>query len=313
MDDKTRKLYTGKRSSCAYAGAEKVDRAKKLNLNQKQIVEKLSGFKAYATHRPLRRKFPRRFVYVPTVNHQIGADLIEIKHPRSNFHKRYILAILDHFSRKAWLEPLKNKSADEVLRAFKKIFARGNVRAKLFYSDRGLEFISKKMKDFFKSKGIESFVSYSPTKCSLNERFNRSLMGRVSRYQTHAKTKRFIHLLPEFERHYNNSYHQTIRMTPNQVTEENVPLVWQNIYQRKIAALKKIKTQALKEGDYVLLPIKKGTFDKGYSQTFGEEVFRIKDVKNTRPVTYGVVNKQGEEVLGSFYNQELVKIPHELE
>ena len=61
---------------------------------------------------------------VPTINHQFGADLIEIKHPRSNYNKKYILAVLDHFSRSAWLEALKTKTADETLGAIKRIFKR---------------------------------------------------------------------------------------------------------------------------------------------------------------------------------------------
>lgn len=312
MEDLTQKVFTGKRSNVAFAGAEKIAQSKKLNTtNKKKVQEQLSNFRAYATHRPLIKKFPRRFIKVPTLDYQIGADLIEIKHPKSNYNKRYILGVVDHFSRKAWLEALKNKSADEVLNAMKKIFKRGNINCKFFFSDFGKEFVNQKLSNYFKSKNIHPFVSNSPTKCCINERFNRTIMTRIARYLTHVRSKRFVHKLGDFERQYNNTFHRTIGMSPLQVTTENAPQVWENIYKKKIDALKSIKTPSLSEGDYVLLPKKKGIFDKGYSQTFGEEIFKIKKVIKSRPVTYSIVTKEGTEIKGSFYKQELVKVPEE--
>lgn len=140
MEEEAWKVFTGKRSSAAFAGAEKVAHTKKLPVKAPEIPGLLSNFRAYATHKTLNKKFPRRFVNVPTLNYQVGGDLIEIKHPRSNYNKRYILAIIDHFSRKLWLEALKNKSADVVLEATKKIFKRGNLTPKFWFSDLGKAF-----------------------------------------------------------------------------------------------------------------------------------------------------------------------------
>lgn len=42
-----------------------------------------------------------KIIRVPTLDYQIGADLVEIKHPKSNYDKKYILGVVDHFSRKA--------------------------------------------------------------------------------------------------------------------------------------------------------------------------------------------------------------------
>lgn len=137
MDAKALKVFSDKRSHVAFTGAEKVAQSKKLGLNSKKTQEVLSSIRAYATHKPLLKRFPRRLTMVPTLNYQVGADLIEVKYPRSNFNKRYILAIVDHFSRKAWLESLKNKSADVVLQAIQKIFNRGKISCRFFFSDKG--------------------------------------------------------------------------------------------------------------------------------------------------------------------------------
>ena len=52
---------------------------------------------------------------------------------------------------------------------------------------------------------------------------------------------------------------------------------------------------------------KEKTFDKGYTQRWTEEVFTISKIQLTLPVTYKITDYNGEEVQGSFYEQELQK------
>ena len=46
-------------------------------------------------------------------------------------------------------------------------------------------------------------------------------------------------------------------------------------------------------------------FDKGYTQPETEEVFKISKIQLTIPVTYKITDYYGEEIQGSFYQQEL--------
>ena len=64
-------------------------------------------------------------------------------------------------------------------------------------------------------------------------------------------------------------------------------------------------------GDHVRVTKKKKTFNKGYTQRWTEEVFRISKIKLTIPVTYKITDYYGEEILGSFYEQELQKTKQE--
>ena len=48
-------------------------------------------------------------------------------------------------------------------------------------------------------------------------------------------------------------------------------------------------------------------FDKGYTQRWTEEVFKISKIKLTIPMTYKITDYNGEEIYGSFYEQELQK------
>ena len=310
MEGKIQKLFTSKKASCAYAGASTFKKSKEAKqFSNAQIDKGLIQIPAYAYHRPCVRKFKRRFVSVPTINHQFGADLIEIKYPRSNYNKKYILGVVDHFSRSAWLEALKSKSADDVLVAFKKIFKRTKRQCRYMTFDEGREFLNRKVLGYFKEKGIKHFVTSSSTKCCINERFNRTIGQRIARYLTDAKSKRFVHMLPIFERQYNNSYHRTIKCAPNEVTEENAPEIWENIYSSKLRqlALERSK-ETLKIGDSVLIPIKKTIFTKGYDRNWGSDIFTISEIKRTRPVTYLLKDKDGDEIKGGWYRNELLKV-----
>ena len=60
-------------------------------------------------------------------------------------------------------------------------------------------------------------------------------------------------------------------------------------------------------GDNVRITKKKSLFDKGYTQRWTEEVFKISKIQLTIPVTYKITYYNGEEIQGSFYEQELRK------
>ena len=52
---------------------------------------------------------------------------------------------------------------------------------------------------------------------------------------------------------------------------------------------------------------KRKVFDKGFTSNWTEEIFVIDEILNTNPVTYKLVDLQGEKVTGTFYEQELQK------
>ena len=60
-------------------------------------------------------------------------------------------------------------------------------------------------------------------------------------------------------------------------------------------------------GDHVRITKKKKTFDKGYTQRWTEEVFKISIIHLTISVPYKITDYNGEEIQGSFYEQELQK------
>ena len=97
---------------------------------------------------------------------------------------------------------------------------------------------------------------------------------------------------------YNNTYHRTIKMKPTDVKD--------NTY---IDFKKEVndKDPKFKVGDYVRISKYKNIFAKGYKPNWSEEVFVVSKIKNTVPWTYIINDLKGEEIIGTFYENELQK------
>ena len=67
------------------------------------------------------------------------------------------------------------------------------------------------------------------------------------------------------------------------------------------------KDPRFKVGDHVRISKYKNIFAEGYTLNWSEEVFVIKEVKNTVPWTYVINDINGEEIIRTFYGKELKK------
>ena len=65
------------------------------------------------------------------------------------------------------------------------------------------------------------------------------------------------------------------------------------------------KDPKFKVGDHVRIFKYKNIFAKGYTPNWSGEVFVIKKVNNTVPLTYVINDLNGEEITESFYEKEL--------
>ena len=63
-----------------------------------------------------------------------------------------------------------------------------------------------------------------------------------------------------------------------------------------------------KVGDHVRISKYKNIFAKCYTPNWSEEIFVIKDIKNTVPGTYVINDLNVEEIIGTFHEKELQKI-----
>ena len=74
-------------------------------------------------HKPIIKNFPKLKVYVNGIDKIWAADLVEMQaFSKFNCGVRYLLTVIDVFSKYGWMLPLKDKTGKSVADAFKKIF-----------------------------------------------------------------------------------------------------------------------------------------------------------------------------------------------
>ena len=213
-----------------------------------------------------------------------------------------MLTVVDVFSKHAWVEPIKNKTGQAVTTAFEKILKQGRTPIQL-QTDDGREFYNKTFQNLLNKYKIHHFSTSGDTKASVVERFNRTLKQRMYRYFTVINTLNFVPVLQTFVKSYNRSYHRSIQMAPDQVTEANSRQAYANLYINK-----KVNKPTLKVGDRVRLNKKFRLFKKGYLPGWTEEVFFIRDSIPGPVATYKLQEWDGSPLQGTFYKQDLQKV-----
>ena len=260
-------------------------------------------------HKPVRKHFPKRRVMVSNIDEIWAADLVDMqKLSRDNRGFKYLLTVIDVFSKYGWIQPLKNKTGLEVENAFKNIFAEGRLPEKLWV-DKGKEFYNQHVKKLLDKLNIEMYSTENEEKSSVVERWNRTMKNKMYKYFTANMTRTYINVLPEMVDKYNNTKHRSIGMTPVEASlPKNSDKVYFNLYKNMPE-----KTEPkFSVGDKVRITKKKGVFSKGYETNWTKELFVITEVQSTNPPTYKIQDMNGEEIQGTFYEQELQKSEQEI-
>jgi hypothetical protein len=258
-------------------------------------------------HKPVLKNFVRRKVIVQRVDEIWAVDIVDMqKFADENDDHKYILDVIDCFSKYAWAVPLKSKTTHTTLEALKKIIKDSGRKPEKIWSDAGGEFVSKEFKKWREENNIGLYHTYSEDKSSIVERFNRTLKTKMWIQFTENQDHRYIDDLPTLLKSYNNTIHRTIKMTPTQASVKGrEKQVYHNIY--KNVELRSKKKPKFKIGDKVRISITKGKFEKGYEHGWSFEVFKISKVIDSNPITYNIVDLNEEPIVGSFYEQELQK------
>ena len=257
-------------------------------------------------HKPITRNFRKRTEISYGIDKIWAADLVEMqKYGKWNKGLKYLLMVIDVFSKYGWIVPLKDKKAESVSLAFDEIFKKR--KPEMLWTDKGSEFISKHFKDFLKRHNITLYHTQNEEKSSVVERWNRTMKNKMWKMFSANNNTVYWDKLDKLVDDYNNRKHSSIKMTPTEASKKgNEKQVFTNFYEDEIFL--KPKKPKFSIGDKVRLSkYKRRVFDKGYTPNWTEEVFMIEKINSTKPVTYNVVDLLGEKVEGSVYEKELQK------
>lgn len=264
-------------------------------MSKSQVVDEL--------HRSVRKNFIRRRVIQKGIDDLWQADLVELQ-PYSDKNKgyRYLLTVIDTFSKFAWAIPLKRKTALDTTAAMESIL-KGNRKCLNLQVDNGKEFYNNSFKMLMHKYNINLYSTYSNLKASIIERWNRTLKGRMWKKFSLQGTYKWLPIINQIVNDYNNTVHSKIRMKPADVTKEFEKHLLSTVYNNmKIAGKSKLKVD-----DLVRISKYKGIFEKSYTHNWSTEIFKIIKVQITNPVTYLLEDLNGEKIMGGFYEYEIQK------
>lgn len=269
---------------------------------------KTSLIEAIELHKPVIKKFAKRKIVTLGIDDLWAADLVIMdKYSSENDGYKYMLNVIDTFSKYAWSEPLTRKAGKDVAIAFSAIIKRAkNVNhntPKLLHTDKGGEFLNREFKHVLSEHNIKMYHTENEEKSSIIERWNKTLNNIMKIQFEYRKSFRWVDILQGLVNNYNNTVHRTIGMKPTEVTKEfehDLLMLYTKTKQKPT----KVK---FKVGDKVRITVKKDTFSNKYGRNWTTEIFEVCEIQNTAPVTYKIRDLSGEEIQGSFYNQELQK------
>ena len=131
-------------------------------------------------HKPIRRKFKTRKVIVNHIDEIWSADLVFMdKLSKWNKGFKYLLTVIDVFSKFAWVVPLKDKKGSSITTAFADIIKKYKRKPEYLWVDKGSEFYNKTFKEWLLQNDIELYSTFNEGKAVVIERFNRTLKSRM--------------------------------------------------------------------------------------------------------------------------------------
>jgi len=166
------------------------------------------------------------------------------------------------------------------------------------------EFFNETVQNVFINHGINHYAipTISKWKASIVERVIRTLKTRLQRYFTKNNTLKYIDVLDDFVRNYNQTPHRSHGFAPLDVNASNTDIVYKRLFPE--LSLKTICK--LKVGDKVRKKRDKPIFEKGYTKNWSDEIYIISKILQQSGVCwYYLVDHEGEQIDGIFYYYQL--------
>ena len=274
-----------------------------------KIAEFLRQNETSSVHKPVRRKFKRRQVIAYFPYDVCMADLAfynSSDYVYANGGVKYILVLVDVFSKMCYVEPMKDKNSLTTLMAFEKIFNRMPDIPTHLVTDVGTEFYNYNVQKLFGSLGVNHYSIRGSHKACVAERMIKTLKGRIQKYLWENNTKRYIDVLQDVVSSYNQTPHRSIGISPVSVNQENRARIFKKLYQKKLPQ----REPRLSIGDRVRIIREKNIFSKGYTRNWSIEIYEIVSANSKNGVDYYKVQDEFGNILPTqryYYELNLVE------
>jgi hypothetical protein len=259
-----------------FIGTRFTQEAKKIGFSLKEIKEFVAKQEAYQQTKQKGGTIDYFPILRPPGSFQM--DLMFLDNPRNKTKQLPILCFIDTNTRYAYTYLLKNKTADEVLRATNDFLYDSKGKCQFVQSDNGSEFINKKIEQLFTEHG----VSHSTVEPGDHrgqgavERFNKTLKGLVLLIVNQGFD--WTKFLPQITENYNHRVHSAIGVAPVDATENEGRYVR---YLQYLDARKRLLE--FKPGDQVRKELFRHALEKG-GLRWSKQVFTVKAIEGNHVV-----------------------------
>ena len=132
----------------------------------------------------------------------------------SKFNKgfRFLLFVIDIYSKCGWVIPLEDKKGIKITNTFQKILDESNRKPIKIWVDKGSKFYNWSMKSVLQNDDIEMYSTNNEGKSVTAERFIRTLKNKIYKYMALISKNVYIDKLDDIVNKYNITYHSAIKM-----------------------------------------------------------------------------------------------------
>ena len=211
--------------------------------------------------KPPRRNHPTNKTDVYHIDDAWSLDIFYLKDygPKNNRVYRYVLVVIDNFSKFGWTVPLKKKNAQTIKDSFENILLSSKRSPNLIKTDRGKEFYITILKDFLNKNNIKLYSRNTSLGAVFAERFNRTIRDLLKKIVFEHGDANWIDVLPKITKQDNNRLHSSTKLSPIQASlKKNDGFIYKNLLDKR----KKIKPK-FQINDLVRTADLRKTFSKG--------------------------------------------------
>lgn len=270
---------------------------KKITLNKIKIVLKnIENHNQKVNNKDIKKKF------IPIVN-EPGTYQIDLtfytQFEKFNNGYHILFTIININTKYAYVYPLKEKSADQIVKAFKQFLSDCKDKIINVEGDLGKEWNNTKFKKLLNDNDIKLFLidkSISPNGISIIERFNLTLRNKIDKYLKAYKTNKFIDVLDKLVSNYNSSISQATGYAPKDVDKEKEQDLYIQKSIKKLNVLNEVNNE-IKIGDYIRILKNKKLFSKGSEKYYSKSIYQITGKEHNKFIIKNIDNNKTKYAL----------------
>ena len=175
--------------------------------------------------------------------------------PMTNTGKKYVVVMIDQFSRKVSLSATEDRTAKSTIKATRKMIKKHFISCEYIITDNAKEFKSKECQSLATEFNlVERTISPYNPESNMAERVMKDL-GRIMRSYTYFNHRKWDSYLTRIEKTMNSTWHSAIQEVPYNITNDekikipcglgaNLPRVDVN---KKIEKIRKVNEETIRK------------------------------------------------------------------